>query len=770
MLRPGSIPVMLMLMAAPLAAQDQDFFGAAVAFTGEELLVVKRAPARGPAAVHRFSREGGGWQRSGELRAPDAVQRGLALSPAIVASAQRLLVGGGDPDNAIGAYVWTPTGDEWRSAASIAVAPVPDTPPQLTLATIMRVLQPTPRSLAAHDDLVLIGMTSQVHLFRSQGGDWQRVTLALGRAPSLGIAVALGANEGFVAAPLVGAGAGQVMVVAPGSNGDWGVVDTLTAPNLTPRAAAFGMAMALDGNTLAVGASGAGTVVLFERDGSEWQEQQRLSAEGVAGFGLALALRGDELLVGAPRSGTVVRYQRSAGTWTEAQRLTPPPDADPASFGQALAIGPRDLAVGAPNAVGGRGRVWVFPRQGDGFGPPAELAPAPGPETITAGERVCDRGASAGFDCSNVDLQSFLSIHSLGGTATERVSDVWGWTDPVTRREYALVARTGALVFVDISAASGPAVVAQMPANPSGARDVKTFRDHAYFVGDGAGDHGMMVFDLTRLRGLKGPPRDMAPDTVYHGIASAHNLAIDTASSLAIAVSVSGGGTTCGGGLHLIDIREPKAPRFAGCFTDTEGLVAPGRTHDVQCVKYQGPDQRFHDRTICFASNETALRIVDVTSPAEPVALGRGSYPGAAYIHQGWLTDDQRHFYLDDELDELVGSTDRTRTMIWDVSDLEDPVLAGTYLGPDASTDHNLFILGNRMYQANYQGGLRVIDITNRLAPREVGHFDTTPYEGNAAGFYGAWGVYPFFASGNVIVTSMQEGLFVLRPRPAVVP
>jgi choice-of-anchor B domain-containing protein len=161
---------------------------------------------------------------------------------------------------------------------------------------------------------------------------------------------------------------------------------------------------------------------------------------------------------------------------------------------------------------------------------------------------------------------------------------------------------------------------------------------------------------------------------------------------------------------------------------------------------------------------------VDVTDPAAPVALGRGSYPSAAYIHQGWLTEDHRHFYMNDELDELAGLTNRTRTMIWDVSDLEDPVIAGEYLGPDAATDHNLFIMGNRMYQANYQGGFRVIDISNRLAPREIGHFDTTPYESNSAGFYGAWGVFPYYESGNVIVSSMQEGLFVLRPRNPVVP
>jgi choice-of-anchor B domain-containing protein len=108
--------------------------------------------------------------------------------------------------------------------------------------------------------------------------------------------------------------------------------------------------------------------------------------------------------------------------------------------------------------------------------------------------------------------------------------------------------------------------------------------------------------------------------------------------------------------------------------------------------------------------------------------------------------------------------------MIWDVSDLEDPVIVGEFLGPDAATDHNLFIRGNRMYLANYQAGFRVVDITNRLEPREIGHFDTTPYQGNAAGFYGAWGSYPFFESGNVVVTSMQEGLFVLRPRNTVVP
>jgi choice-of-anchor B domain-containing protein len=184
-------------------------------------------------------------------------------------------------------------------------------------------------------------------------------------------------------------------------------------------------------------------------------------------------------------------------------------------------------------------------------------------------------------------------------------------------------------------------------------------------------------------------------------------------------------------------------------------------------VVYGGPDTEHRGKQICFASNETAVRIVDVTDKTNPIPLSAAKYPGIAYVHQGWLTDDQRYFYLDDELDELVGTTDRTRTMIWDVEDLDDPVLVGTFAGTTGATDHNLYIKGDRMYQANYQAGLRVIDISDRARPVEVGYFDTTPYEGNPAGFNGAWTAYPFFRSGVVIVSSMGEGLFVLKPRQA---
>src|SRR5690606_36290349 len=167
-------------------------------------------------------------------------------------------------------------------------------------------------------------------------------------------------------------------------------------------------------------------------------------------------------------------------------------------------------------------------------------------------------------------------------------------------------------------------------------------------------------------------------------------------------------------------------PRFAGCFADNlTGRSGTGYTHDAQCVTYSGPDARYTGREICFGANETALSIADVTDKSNPQALSRASYPSVAYSHQGWLTEDQRHLYMNDELDEGQGYVTRTRTLIWDVADLEDPVLVTEHLGVESSTDHNLYIRGNLMYQANYASGLRILDITDREAPVEVGFFDT---------------------------------------------
>ncbi|MDX1746555.1 MAG: choice-of-anchor B family protein, partial [Halobacteriales archaeon] len=211
-----------------------------------------------------------------------------------------------------------------------------------------------------------------------------------------------------------------------------------------------------------------------------------------------------------------------------------------------------------------------------------------------------------------------------------------------------------------------------------------------------------------------------------------------------------------------------------GCFSDPQtGRSGTGYTHDAQCVTYRGPDADYQGREICFGANETALSIADVTAKDSTVAIANAAYPHVGYSHQGWLTEDHRFFYMNDELDEIAywrspetmqGGASKTRTLVWDVTDLDDPQLVAEHLGVEESSDHNLYVVGDLMYQSNYMSGLRILDVSDPESPTEVAYFDTVPYGDNSAGMGGSWSNYPFFDNGMVIVTSGREGLFVVRP------
>jgi choice-of-anchor B domain-containing protein len=183
-------------------------------------------------------------------------------------------------------------------------------------------------------------------------------------------------------------------------------------------------------------------------------------------------------------------------------------------------------------------------------------------------------------------------------------------------------------------------------------------------------------------------------------------------------------------------------------------------------VIYHGPDEQYKGREICFNSSETAVGIADVTDKQRPKSISVAAYPNVSYTHQGWLSEDHRYFYLDDEGDELDGNAPKTRTLVFDVTDLDDPVVAKEFFGTTSATDHNLYVRGNYMYQSNYVAGLRVLDIKDPANPVEVGFFDTVPYGENQPGFAGSWSNFPYFKSGVIAATSMREGLFMIRYSP----
>jgi len=126
-----------------------------------------------------------------------------------------------------------------------------------------------------------------------------------------------------------------------------------------------------------------------------------------------------------------------------------------------------------------------------------------------------------------------------------------------------------------------------------------------------------------------------------------------------------------------------------------------------------------------------------------------------------WITPDQKYLYLNDELDE-GSSVSVTTTRVINIEDPANPVFVGTYTTGLAAIDHNLYIHDGFVYQANYRSGLRVFDNLDPTNPVEVAWFDTYPGS-DSASFNGAWSSYPFFPSGNVIISDIERGLFIVR-------
>ncbi|MBT8487316.1 MAG: choice-of-anchor B family protein, partial [Gemmatimonadetes bacterium] len=602
---------------------------------------------------------------------------------------------------------------------------------------------------------------------------------------AFGAAIALAGDRALVGAPESAVTDGAATVEQAGrvfeltlEDGVWRHTGELTVAAETE--AAFGADIALDDGRAIVGAPGAafgfGAAFAFSRNGDTWSAPVRIEAPDAAEgdvFGAAVGLTGDDIWVGAPvtrglENGMAFVFSND-GQVVESSarfRFTEEETNTEDSFGHRVFTGDDVAVVTASGLDHGAGGVFVFERDASGaWSQTDRLVSEPDALGAVLGEeRRCDEGAVELFDCDQIELYAYVPISLLkapGDSRGVRTNDNWGWTDPVTGREYALVGRNDGTSFVDITDPVNPVLVGDLPKTHETPRsqlwrDIKTYRDHAFIVADGAGAHGMQVFDLKRLRDITDPPAVFEPDLLYRGegpnvVESSHNVIINEDTGYAYLTSRG-----CAG-MHVVDIREPLDPTFVGC-TD------PGSTHDAQCVIYHGADARFQDREICLRMSGNQFQISDVTDKQNPVQLSTASHPNPAYMHQGWVTEDHQYFIMDDESDVIAGNVGTTRTLIWDLSDLEDPVLAKEFMGSMPASAHNLYVKGDFTYQANYRYGLHILDTSDPLNPVEVGSFDTSPYQ-TGPGFSGAWSTYPFFESGSIIVTSLQEGLFVLKKR-----
>lgn len=389
----------------------------------------------------------------------------------------------------------------------------------------------------------------------------------------------------------------------------------------------------------------------------------------------------------------------------------------------------------------------------------------------------CVDGSAGQFSCQNINLHSHLSFADLDGVSAHAM-DIWGFVDLNTHREYAIIGLSHGAAFVDVTTPAEPFVVGVHEGLSSGWRDIKVhqmydasaerWRAYAYISTEASMD--LAVFDLSQLPNSI----ERVPHVSDHK--SAHNVYIanvDFTFGAALAgrepVLTVAGAALGLGKYRLYSLANPGAPQLI--------YARPGNStnqfymHDAASISIADSrkDSQCQDaaaRASCDLLadfNENSVEIWEISDADNPKQLSSFTYNNATYVHSGWWTEDGRYLLVHDELDETKKGINTT-VRVYDMTDLENPEPAGSWVGPNRAIDHNGFVRGNRYYISNYAEGLTVLDISNPASPARVAWFDTVPTS-SETDFVGAWGVYPFLPSGTVIVSDMNSGLYVLEDK-----
>lgn len=384
---------------------------------------------------------------------------------------------------------------------------------------------------------------------------------------------------------------------------------------------------------------------------------------------------------------------------------------------------------------------------------------------------TCTQGVAGQFPCRNLDFQSQITLAQFSSHPVS-AANVWGFVDLNDNREYAVVGLRNGTAVVDVTDPVNPREVVTIAGNSSTWREVKVYqvrdttanrwRAYAYVTTE-ASNSGVQTIDMSGL------PQTAVLATTNNDTSSQHTLYvsnIDYATNAALPgatpVLYLAGADVNGGAWRAYSLANPASPQLVAnapttryMHDSTSLLVTDGRT--AQCAPAHDPCEVLVD------FNVEAVEVWDVTSKTQPVLLGTATNPNNFYIHSGWPSADQRYVFFHDELEEIrAGLTTRIYTM--DLTDLRAPVVATSYVGTTTTTDHNGYTLGSYFYVAHYRRGVVVFDATNPNQLVEVAHFDNylSP-AANSAGTDGTWGVYPYLPSGNLLVSDIDNGLFVLR-------
>lgn len=383
---------------------------------------------------------------------------------------------------------------------------------------------------------------------------------------------------------------------------------------------------------------------------------------------------------------------------------------------------------------------------------------------------TCSNGQAGEYPCHNVDLESHLPLSQLSSSPSS-ANDIWGYVDLNTNREYAVMGIYNGTVLIDVTDPANPAEVDTITGANSTWRDVKVYqyfddasseyKVYAYVTTEGQG--GLQVIDLSNA------PQSIELVNTISVFQTAHNVYlgnIDYANGTALdgqdAYLYIAGSNLDNGSYRVFDLTDPvnptliTTPSSAGYVHDATNLIIDD-ARTAQCATGHNPCEIFVD------FNENTVDIWDTTDKSNPFKVSSTGYAGASYTHSGWYSKDKNYIFIQDELDERNRGVNST-LYVMDIQDLTSPRIVGSYVGSTPAIDHNGFTLEDKYYMSNYKRGLTILDVSNPVDPKEIGFFDTYPIpEANDPQFDGAWGAYPYLPSGNILVSDISNGLFVLK-------
>ena len=354
--------------SAPVAS-----FGSAIAIDGNTLLVGAQDSAGGGAAFV-FVRPGTIWVQQQKLTASDAAS-GIFFGHSASLSGDTAVLGAfGGASHTGAAYAFVRSGSVWSEQQKLTAS---DGAAGDQLGWSVSLEGDALVVGAVTADTSAGGAAGAAYVFVRSGSVWseqQKLTASNGAAGGeFGLAVSLSGSTVVVGAPgnLPAPPGAAYAFVGPG--GAWTEQQQLVPPD-SAAGDNFGIDVALDGDTLLVGAYSdnttvgalAGSAYVFVRSGTAWAEQQKLTASDEApgdAFGRSVSISGDTALVGANESAYV--FVRSGGVWSEQQKLVPPPGGGLSDyFGAAVALSGDTAVVGARYTNGGAGAAYVFVRSG----------------------------------------------------------------------------------------------------------------------------------------------------------------------------------------------------------------------------------------------------------------------------------------------------------------------------------------------------------------------------------------------------------------------